>query len=125
MKATLTLTRSFSFEAAHSISLPDGTNPGYKRLHGHSFMGKLIMRGQKDKIGKWLMDFGALDPVIEKIRERLDHAYLNDIEGLEYSTLENLCAWIFDLIKDDVPYLYGIELARPSCGQSCTLTMAD
>ncbi len=125
MKAQIILSRSFSFEAAHSISLPDGTDPGYKRLHGHSFAGKIMVRGDKAKIDKWLLDFGSLDPVIDKIRAHLDHAYLNDIDGLKYSTMENLCAWIFNLIKEDVSLLYGIELARPTCGQVCTLTVDD
>lgn len=125
MKGTITLSRSFSFEAAHSISLPEGTDPGYKRLHGHSFAGRILLRGEKEKIDKWLMDFGALDPVIDKIRAHLDHAYLNDIDGLKYSTMENLCAWIFDLIKADVPLLYGIELSRPTCGQVCVLTVEN
>ena len=125
MKAQIILSRSFSFEAAHSISLPDGTDPGYKRLHGHSFAGKILLKGHKETIDKWLLGFGTLDPVIDKIRARLDHAYLNDIDGLKYSTMENLCAYIFDLIKDDVPLLHGIELARPTCGQVCTLTVDD
>ncbi len=120
MKGEITLTKSFSFEAAHSIDLPDGTNEGYKRLHGHSFSGKLILRGNKEDIDKWLIDFGVLDPVIDEIREHLDHSYLNDIEGLKYSTLENLCVYIYNLAKPMVECLAGVELSRPTCGQTCT-----
>lgn len=123
MKGDITLTRSFSFEAAHAINLPDGTNEGYKRLHGHSFSGKLIMKGRSENIDKWLIDFGALDPVIEKIREQLDHAFLNDIDGLEYSTLENLCVYIYKLASPMVECLHGVELSRHTCGQTCTFTI--
>ena len=125
MKANIILSRSFSFEAAHSIDLPDGTDPGYKHLHGHSFAANLIMKGRMEDIDKWLLDFGSLDPVIEKIRAQLDHAYLNDIQGLQYSTLENLCAYIFKLAAPLVPCLHGVEISRPTCGQTCRLVLDD
>jgi len=121
MKADIILSRNFTFEAAHSLDLPDGTDPGYKHLHGHSFSASLMVKGRQEDIDKWLLDFGSLDPVIEKIRAKLDHAYLNDIEGLKYSTLENLCAYIFKMAKPMVPGLHGVEIARHTCGQTCKL----
>lgn len=121
LKANIILSRTFTFEAAHSLHFKDGSYEGYKQLHGHSFTGTLLIKGRFSKVDGWLRDFGSLDPVIEKIREKLDHAYLNDLEGLESSSLENLCAYIFKLIVADVPGLHGIEIARLTCGQKCTL----
>ena len=123
MKADIILSRSFNFEAAHSLDLPEGSEPGYKNLHGHSFAASLMVKGRQEDIDKWLLDFGSLDPVIAEIRSVLDHAYLNDIEGLKYSTLENLCAFIFKLAQPLVPGLHGVEIARPTCGQTCRLVV--
>lgn len=121
MTSTITISRQFSFEAAHSVTLPDGTNEGYKRLHGHSFIATLSIRGQKDEIENWLMDFGSLDPIVAKIKDKLDHAYLNELPGLGVPTMENMCAYIFNLAKPDIKGLSAVELSRPTCGQSCKL----
>ena len=123
MKADIILSRNFTFEAAHSLDLPDGTDPDYKNLHGHSFSASISFKGPQADIDKWLLDFGSLDPVIEKIRAKLDHAYLNDIEGLKYSTLENLCAYIFKLADPMVPGLHAVEISRHTCGQTCKLVV--
>jgi len=125
MNADIILTRSFSFEAAHSIDLPDGTDISYKNLHGHSFSASISLKGRQSAIDKWLLDFGSLDPVIEKIRVKLDHAYLNDIDELKYSTLENLCAYIFNLAEPMVPGLHAVEISRHTCGQTCKLVVDD
>ncbi|MEE9273633.1 MAG: 6-carboxytetrahydropterin synthase [Robiginitomaculum sp.] len=121
MKANIILSRTFTFEAAHSLHFKDGTNPGYKHLHGHSFTVALLIKGRFSKVDGWLKDFGSLDPIIEKIRDKLDHSYLNDIEGLTSSSLENLCAYIFKIVENDVTGLHGIEISRKTCGQKCTL----
>ena len=125
LKANIILSRTFTFEAAHSLDYEDGTQDGYKRLHGHSFTGALLIKGRFSKIDGWLRDFGSLDPVIEKIRDKLDHAYLNELEGLDSSSLENLCAYIFKLVCDDIVGLHGIEISRLTCGQKCTLIVDD
>ncbi len=121
MSATITLSKTFTFEAAHSLNLADGTDPGYKRLHGHSFTAILSVRAPKAEIEHWLMDFGSFDPTIEALKEKLDHAYLNELEGLKSATLENMCAYIFDLASKQLPNLFAVDLARKTCGQNCRL----
>ena len=123
MQRTIIISRQFTFEAAHSVTLPDGTSEGYKRLHGHSFVATLSIRGKKTEIDNWIMDFGSLDPVIDKVKDKLDHAYLNELPGLGVPTMENMCAYIFDLVKADVPGLSAVELSRPTCGQTCKLEL--
>ena len=105
MSAEFTLSRTFTFEAAHSLNLKGSTDEGYKRLHGHSFTCTLSVRGEKKDGKDWLMDFGLFDPVITGLRERLDHAYLNELDGLDAATLENLCAYIFDAAEAGLPGL--------------------
>lgn len=127
MSAEYTLSRTFTFEAAHSLSLkgtPDAGS-GYKRLHGHSFTCILSVKGKKSETKDWLMDFDHFGPVIEKLKVKLDHAYLNNLEDLPSATLENLCAYILDLAKQDLSGLAAIELQRKTCGQSCKLEITD
>ena len=121
MSAHIILSKTFTFEAAHSLNLADGTDPGYKRLHGHSFTATLSIKGPKADIEDWLMDFGSFDPVIEALKEKLDHAYLNELEGLKSATLENMCAYIFDLASKQIPNLFAVDIARKTCGQNCRL----
>ena len=45
----------------------------------------------------WVMDFGDIKKAFAPIYDQLDHHYLNDIEGLENPTSENLA--ILDLAQ--------------------------
>lgn len=119
MPRFLTISREFTFEAAHSLDYKDGTDAGYKNLHGHSFTAKLFVRGRRSQIDHWVMDFGGFDPVIADLRGVLDHTYLNDVDGLKSPTLEHLCAYIYDRAAPALPGLIAVEVARKTCGQSC------
>jgi 6-pyruvoyltetrahydropterin/6-carboxytetrahydropterin synthase len=123
MNAEITLSRTFTFEAAHSLNLKGSTDEGYKRLHGHSFTATLSVKGQKADIDHWLMDFGSFDPIIDGLKEKLDHAYLNELEGLVSPTLENLCAYIYGEVSPLLPGLHAVEVARLTCNQSCKLVV--
>ena len=125
MKADIILSKTFTFEAAHSLNLKGGTDEGYKRLHGHSFTATLSIKGPKAEIDDWLMDFGSFTPIIDKLKDKLDHAYLNELEGLKSPTLENMCAYIFDQISPELPNLFAVEIARKTCGQSCRLQISQ
>ncbi len=121
MSANIILSKTFTFEAAHSLNLKDGTDAGYKRLHGHSFTVTLSVKGAQETIENWLMDFGSFDPIIETLKDKLDHAYLNELEGLKSATLENLCTYIFNLTSGTLPNLFAVDIARKTCGQNCRL----
>ena len=49
---------------------------------------------------------------------RLDHYYLNDIEGLSNPTSEMLAKWIFDRLKPGLPMLKSI-VVHETCTSSC------
>src|SRR5689334_15135840 len=103
-KATTEIFKEFTFEAAHRLPfVPDGHKCG--RLHGHSFRVALHVAGPVEPVSGWLMDFGDLKDAFAPLYERLDHNYLNDIEGLENPTSENLARWIWDNLKPTVPQL--------------------
>ena len=124
MPANIILSKTFTFEAAHSLNFTEGTDPDYKRLHGHSFTATLSVKGAKADIDNWLMDFGSFDPVIAALKDKLDHAFLNELEGLKSATLENICAYIFDLAASHIPNLFAVDVARKTCGQNCRLEVS-
>ena len=85
--------KSFTLEAAHRLP---NVPPGHKcaRLHGHSFRIELHVSGEPDPHAGWVMDFADLKAAFAPIYERLDHHYLNDIDGLENPTSERLAEWL-------------------------------
>lgn len=111
------LVREFKFEAAHR--LPNAPS-GHKcaRLHGHSFRVELVCEGQIDPHAGWLLDFSEIKRAFEPMWERLDHRYLNEIEGLENPTAENLARWIWRGLKESLPLLAQVNVAE-TCTARC------
>jgi 6-pyruvoyltetrahydropterin/6-carboxytetrahydropterin synthase len=54
----------------------------------------------------------------EPIRAKLDHGYLNEIEGLENPTCELLAAWLWDRLNRAIPMLSAVEV-REMPGMGC------
>ena len=117
------LTKSVTFDAAHHLHQGDESHP-YRRLHGHSFRLDVSVEGESDGKDQWVADFAELASAINKVRGVLDHSFLNEIEGLETPTLENICAWVAERLKPSLPNLRRVAVARPSLGETCTLEIA-
>ena len=66
----------------------------------------------------WVMDFADLSEAFKPVYRQLDHYYLNDIEGLENPTSENLASWIWRQLKPALPQLSEIEI-RETCTSGC------
>jgi 6-pyruvoyltetrahydropterin/6-carboxytetrahydropterin synthase len=64
------------------------------------------------------MDFGDVKQAFEPVFQQLDHHYLNDIEGLENPTSENLAIWIWNKLKPDLAALSAIEI-KETCTSGC------
>lgn len=112
------LTQEFGFDAAHYMSFqPEGHD--YRRMHGHSFFAEVTLRGEVDPVRGWVRDLGEVKATLDAIRDTLDHRLLNEIEGLENPTLENLAHYIFDRAKAVLPEVVRVKLRRPSYGQTC------
>ena len=94
----------FTLEAAHRLpNVPEGHK--CSRLHGHSFRVELHLDGPVDPHTGWVMDFSEVKNIFKPLYEQLDHHYLNDIEGLENPTSENLAIWIWNQTKPLIPLL--------------------
>ncbi len=111
--ATTEIFKEFSFEAAHRLPfVPEGHK--CSRLHGHSYRVELRVSGPVDPATGWLMDFGDLKDAFKPLLNRLDHYYLNDIEGLENPTSENLARWIWQRLSPTLPELSAV-VVRETC----------
>lgn len=109
--------KDFSIEAAHRLpSVPDGHKCA--RLHGHSFQVRIVVSGEPGESSGWVMDFSEIKEVFKPIFDRLDHHYLNDIEGLENPSSENLAIWIWRELKADLPMLCRVEI-KETCTSGC------
>jgi len=109
--------KEFTIEAAHLLpNVPDGHK--CKRLHGHSFRIEIHVGGDVDPELGWVMDFAQLKDSFEPVFEQLDHRYLNDIEGLENPTSENLARWMWDRLIGDLPQLSAI-IVKETCTSGC------
>jgi 6-pyruvoyltetrahydropterin/6-carboxytetrahydropterin synthase len=111
------LIKEYRFESAHRLP---NVPPGHKcqRLHGHSFKFEVHVHGPVDEKSGWFIDFGVLDEVINPLVLRLDHYYLNEIEGLENPTSEVLARWLFERIKPKIPQLIAVTLFE-TCDARC------
>jgi 6-pyruvoyltetrahydropterin/6-carboxytetrahydropterin synthase len=106
--------KEFTFEAAHRLpNVPDGHKCA--RLHGHSYRVTIHVQGEVDPESGWIIDFGDIAEAFQPIRARLDHYYLNEIEGLENPTSENLARWIWQRLKPCLP-----QLSRIAVSETCT-----
>ena len=101
--------KKFSFESAHALpNVHDGHK--CKAVHGHSYHMNLMLEGTVDEKMNWVMDFADVKSVVKPIIQKIDHKYLNDIEGLENPTCEQIAIWIWDQVKPQLPLLKRIEL---------------
>jgi len=109
--------REYRIEAAHRLpNLPE-THKCY-RLHGHSFRIAVYVCGEAGDDTGWVMDFADIDSAFTPIFESLDHRYLNEIEGLENPTSENLARWIWSKIGKALPCLSAVHVYE-TCTSGC------
>ena len=109
--------KEFTFEAAHRLPrVPEGHKCA--RLHGHSYRFRVVVEGVVDRDSGWVMDFADLKFVVEPVVDRLDHRYLNEIEGLENPTCEVLARWLWSLLKPAIGGLSRIEMFE-TCTAGC------
>ena len=112
--------RVFQIEAAHRLpNVPEGHKCA--RLHGHSFRIEIHISGAVGRDSGWVMDFADLKQAFQPLFDQLDHHCLNDIDGLENPTSENLARWIWDRLQPGLPGLVKV-VVQETCNAGCIYT---
>jgi 6-pyruvoyltetrahydropterin/6-carboxytetrahydropterin synthase len=114
---TVSLWKEFGFEAAHQLP---HVPPGHKcaRLHGHSFVLEVHVHGPVDQHTGMLVDYADIKQAFSPLQHQLDHHFLNEIEGLENPTSENIVRWVWERLKPTLPRLTRLVL-RETCTVGC------
>ena len=97
----------FDFAAARRLPQLPADHP-CQRVHGHTFMIELTVRGDVGPNHYWIVDFDEIDRLTADLKGALDHRYLNDVPGLENPTTEMLAQWLWQRLASAVPGLYRI-----------------
>jgi len=112
--------KTFTVEAAHKLpGVPDDHK--CSRLHGHSFNIEIHVMGPVLAKEGWVMDFSEVKRVFLPIYKQLDHHYLNEIDGLENPTSENIALWIWEKLKPELAQLSKV-VVHETCTSGCTYT---
>ncbi|MBA2771286.1 MAG: 6-carboxytetrahydropterin synthase [Sphingomonas sp.] len=113
------LCKQFRFDAAHTLQR-DVEPASSRRIHGHSYRAEVAVRGRPAPDSGMLVDLGLLEQALANARQRLDHHFLDEVDGLGPATLENLAAWIWQQLEPHCPGLWRVTVARDSSGDSCS-----
>lgn len=110
----------FMIEAAHRLPhVPVGHKCG--RLHGHSFHIEVHVHGPLNPELGWIIDFADIKGAFKAVEEQIDHRYLNEVEGLENPTSENIARWVWRKLQPSLPLLSRV-VVRETCTSGCIYT---
>ncbi|WP_028312222.1 6-pyruvoyl trahydropterin synthase family protein [Derxia gummosa] len=115
------LTQEFFFDAAHTLERTIETDSS-RRIHGHTYHVLVSLRGQPDPKSGMLMDLGYFRAALAKLRDKLDHRFLDEIPEIGPATLENLCAYVWRELEGELPAIARVTLERRAGGDRCTLS---
>ena len=98
------ITKEFTFDSAHQLKWHKGK---CKNLHGHTYKLQITIQGALNKDGI-VIDFGDLKKIVkEKVIEKLDHQFLNEI--IKNPTAENMVVWMWEQLEKELK-LFEIKL---------------
>jgi 6-pyruvoyltetrahydropterin/6-carboxytetrahydropterin synthase len=106
---TITVTRRFTFSAAHRYGRPEWSHAENRArfgalaaIHGHTYTLEVTVRGPVDPVTGMAVDLGELKQVVgETVLARFDHAFINDDPAFSpgvLPTTENLVRVVWDLL---------------------------
>ncbi len=116
------LSQRFYFEAAHTLRRKIETE-GSLRIHGHTYHAEVTISGDPDPSTGMTMDLAFLRQEVEKVRQQLDHRFLDEVAGIGPATLENLCSFIHKQLAASLPNIDRITVWRPASGDKCCLKL--
>ena len=88
-----------TFSAAHNLRNYEGK---CEKLHGHNWLVKVYVCGDKLDDAGMLIDFKVLKGKLKEVLSYLDHSYLNEIEPFDRinPSSENIARFIFQRLKE-------------------------
>jgi 6-pyruvoyltetrahydropterin/6-carboxytetrahydropterin synthase len=116
------LTQSFYFEAAHTLRReiePEGS----RRIHGHTYHTEITISGMPNPITGMITDLSILRAEIERVRQKLDHQFLDEVDGLGPATLENLCRFMHQQLREVLPSITAVVVERRASGDRCSMRL--
>ena len=93
------LVQIIRFESARKLTKVPKDHP-CSNLYGLAFKLEIHVEGNVNPETGFVIDFNDLENAFGRIKEQLDHNYLNDIKHLENPTSENLIEWIWNELHD-------------------------
>lgn len=91
------VSKEFTFDSAHHLHIYEGK---CKSLHGHTYKLQLILSGKMDERGI-AIDFTEMKRIAkERILDKLDHRYLNEVLPPMNTTAENMVVWMYEQIEE-------------------------
>jgi 6-pyruvoyltetrahydropterin/6-carboxytetrahydropterin synthase len=115
------LSQRFHFDAAHTLRRNIETE-GSLRIHGHTYYAEVTISGTPDPESGMMMDLGYLRQEVNKVRDQLDHHFLDEVKGIGGpATVENLCLFIYNQLKSNLPNISSVCVERPAGGDKCCL----
>ncbi len=100
------LTKIFTFDSSHRLINKDLSEEYNKKLfgkcynppsHGHTYILHVTVSNGINKTSGMIINFSELKEIVTThILDKLDHQFLNEVEGMEdmVTTCENLLIWI-------------------------------
>jgi 6-pyruvoyltetrahydropterin/6-carboxytetrahydropterin synthase len=94
-KKRVLLSKEFTFDSAHHLHCYEGK---CMNLHGHTYRLQVVMCGEMDDRGITI-DFSDIKRIVkDRVVDRLDHKYLNEVLPLMNTTAENMVVWMYEEI---------------------------
>ena len=117
------VSQRFYFDAAHSLKREIEAE-GSRRIHGHTYLAEVSVRGAVNTKAGMVMDIGLIRVEVAKVRELLDHHLLDEVPNLGIPTLENLCIYIEKTMRENGLALSRVSVWRESLGDRCDMAVA-
>ncbi len=122
-KHSFEVSQRFYFDAAHRLNREIEIE-GSRRIHGHTYLAEVAVQGEININTGMVMDIGLIRLEVAKVRELLDHHYLDEVPNLGIPTLENLCIYIEKAMRDNGLQLSRVSVWRESLGDRCDMQVA-
>jgi 6-pyruvoyltetrahydropterin/6-carboxytetrahydropterin synthase len=121
-EATFEVCQRFYFDAAHHLNRKIEAE-GSRRIHGHTYHAEVAVRGPVDTATGMVMDIGLIRVEVAKVRELLDHHFLDEVPGLGIPTIENLCIFIEKTMRSNGLALSRVTVWRDAVGDRCNMVI--